>query len=148
MKHLTHRYRRVSGEGDRGSMAAYLVITVVAMLALAGLVFDGGAALAARGAAESIALQAASAGADAMRGGSLRGGGDPDLDPSQGSAAAQAVIDAAGVDGEVSVAGQEVIVQVHVHKATAILSVVGVDTVGGSATATAFAVKGMTAEGK
>lgn len=148
MKQLAQRCRRhLAGDGDRGSMAAYLVVTVVAMVALAGLVFDGGAALAARGAAESIALQAASAGADAMRDESLRGGGAPTLNPSQGSAAARAVIDAARVDGQVAVDGQEVLVEVHVRKPTAILSMVGVDSVGGTATATAFAITGMTTEG-
>ena len=59
-------------EDDRGSITAYLLITTVAIFALAGLVLDGGAALAAHGRAADVAQQAARAGADALDETSLR----------------------------------------------------------------------------
>ena len=64
--------RRRREEDDRGSITAYLLITTVAIFALAGLVLDGGAALAAHGRAADVAQQAARAGADALDETSLR----------------------------------------------------------------------------
>ena len=60
------RRHRHGGDNDRGSITAYLLITTVAIFALAGLVLDGGAALAAHGRAADVAQQAARAGADAL----------------------------------------------------------------------------------
>lgn len=137
-----------AGDVDRGSVSAYMVVFILALLAVAGLVFDGGAALAARGQAANIAQQAARAGADAMLGQTLRGGGAAVLDPAAGAAAARSVVQAAGVDDANVTAGPDAItVTVKVHKPTALLSMVGIDTVGGSATATAIALQGRVEEG-
>lgn len=75
---------------DTGSVAAYLVIIVVALFALAGLVLDGGAALAAHGQAADVAQQAARAGADALDEQSLRAATPAGLaaDPAAARAAA------------------------------------------------------------
>ena len=56
-----------------------LAITTVGMLALAGLVIDGGALLAARGQAADLAEQAARAAASAVTPASLRGPNPADL---------------------------------------------------------------------
>ena len=66
---VRHRWASLGSDSqqrERGSMALVLAILTVGMLAMAGLVIDGGAALAARGRAADVAQQAARAGADAL----------------------------------------------------------------------------------
>jgi hypothetical protein len=141
------RRHRIQAEPDRGSaIAAYFLVGVVALFALAGLVLDGGSALAARGQAADVAQQAARAGANALDVASLRTGGAGDLtaDVGRARAAAGAVLAAAGVDGEIEVAGSRVTVTTHVEKPTAILSLIGVDQVGGRATHSAVPLHGTT----
>lgn len=142
-----HKLRRdTDGDTDRGSVAAYLVVMAVALFALAGLVLDGGAALTAHGRAADVAAQAARAGADALDGTSLRSPTPAGLtaNPAAARAAAQAVLSAADVQGEVTVTGSRVTVSAHAAKPTAILGIVGIDEVGGSATATAIPLHGTT----
>lgn len=135
---LPRRWRRRSRkqDRDRGSAAAYLIIMLIPLLAMAGLVFDGGRAIAARGEAETIAQQAARSGADALGAGSLRTGTSI-VDPLAASAAAQAVLTAAGVDGTVQASATEVTVTVTVSKSTALLSLIGKTRISGTASATA-----------
>lgn len=141
---LRRRWRLVRQTPDRGSaIVAYMLVMVVVLFAFAGLVLDGGAALTARGQAADTAQQAARAGADALDSGSLRSGA-LQADPSAAAAAAQAVLSAAGVDGQVEVAGSQVTVTAHVSRPTAILSMVGVSEVSGSATYSAFPLHGTT----
>ena len=93
------------GEGtDRGSVTAYLLVTMVALFALAGLVLDGGAALAAHGRAADIAQQAARAGADALDETSLRSATPAGFtaNPAAARSAADRVLTAAGVTGDVT----------------------------------------------
>ena len=140
------RWRRLRRGGDRGSLAGYLVASAVALFALAGLVLDGGAALTAHGRAADVAQQAARAGADALDGASLRSPTPAGLsaNPAAAQQAAQAVLTAAGVPGQVTVTGSRVTVSARASSPTAILSMVGVDEVGGSATATAIPLHGTT----
>ena len=62
-----------SNSDDDGSVSVYLAVWAVALMAMAGLVIDGGAAIAARARAADLAQQAARAGADALSPVSLRG---------------------------------------------------------------------------
>lgn len=141
---LRRRWRLVFQTPDRGSaIAAYMLVMAVVLFAFAGLVLDGGAALAARGQAADTAQQAARAGADSLDSGSLRSG-VLRADPSAAAAAARAVLSAAGVDGQVEVAGSQVTVTTYVSRPTAILSMVGVGEVSGSATYSAFSLHGTT----
>ena len=117
---------------------------MIVVVALAGLLFDGGAALAARSQAADIAQQAARAGADPLTATSLRGGGAPAIDTQAATDAAQAVLTGAAVEGEIDVTATQVTVTVHKTRPASILSAVGIDTVGGSATATAIALQGTT----
>ena len=139
------RHRRRDGN-DRGSITAYLLITTVAIFALAGLVLDGGAALAAHGRAADVAQQAARAGADALDVTSLRSPTPAGLtaDPAAARTAAGEVLAAAGVTGDVAVNGRSVTVTARVTKPAAILSIVGIGEVGGTATATAVPLHGTT----
>jgi len=134
------------GDGDRGSMTAYLLITTVAIFALAGLVLDGGAALAAHGRAADVAQQAARAGVDALDERSLRSATPAGLtaNPAAARAAAGEVLAAAGVSGDVSVNGGSVTVTARATQPSAILGIVGISEVGGAASATVIPLHGTT----
>lgn len=137
-------------DSDRGSIGLLLALLMVGLMAMAGLVVDGGAALAARGRAADVAQQAARAGADALLPASLRTS-DPDrlqVDPTAARAAAQQVLDAGGVTGQVSIAGDTVTVHARLTRPTALLSAVGINDVTGAASATATVLFGGTSAGR
>ena len=143
---ITHRWTRVQHDPDRGSITAYLLIMTVALVALAGLVLDGGAALTAHGTAADTAQQAARAGADALDEQSLRSTTPAGLttNPAAAREAAAAVLAAADVTGDITVTGTTVTVTARATKPTAILAIVGINQVGGTATATAIPLHGTT----
>jgi len=143
---VTHRWTRVQHDPDRGSITAYLLIMTVALVVLAGLVLDGGAALTAHGTAADTAQQAARAGADALDEQSLRATTPAGLttNPAAAREAAAAVLAAADVTGDITVTGTTVTVTARATKPTAILAIVGIDQVGGTATATAIPLHGTT----
>ncbi len=147
------RRRRRGGaepDPDRGSAALWLALVMVALLAFAGLVLDGGTALAARGQAADVAQQAARAGADALTPNTVFGGGGAaNLGAQEAAAntAARNVLAAAGVTGSVEVSAASVTVTATASKRTAILSAVGIDQVSGTASATAVPLLGTTAAG-
>ena len=143
---VTRRWTRMRRDEDRGSITAYLLIMTVALVVLAGLVLDGGAALTAHGRAADTAQQAARAGADALDDQSLRATTPGGLTTNPGAArrAAAAVLAAADLTGDVTVTGTTVSVTARATKPTAILAVVGITQVGGAATATAIPLHGTT----
>ena len=131
---------------ERGSVAVLMAVFAVGMFAMAGLVIDGGAALAARGRAADLAEQASRAGADALAPHSLRGRSPQDLriDPAAATTAARRVLTTAGASGDVGVMGRDVTVTAHVRRRSVVLSAFGVDDVSGTASATATIVYGTT----
>ena len=143
---LTDRWTRIQHDEDRGSITAYLLIMTVALVVLAGLVLDGGAALTAHGRAADTAQQAARAGADALDEQSLRATTPSGLttNPAAARAAAARVLAAADVIGDITVTGTTVTVTARATKPTAILAIVGITQVGGTATATAMPLHGTT----
>jgi Flp pilus assembly protein TadG len=143
MTRLLHR--RLAGEdAERGSIALYFAITTLAALVMAGLVIDGGAALATRERAADLATQAARAGATALTPSSLRSGPPTALtaDPSAAAQAADAILTDAGATGQVTVSGDTVTVTAHLPRHTVILSAVGLTDISQTATATATALVG------
>ncbi|MBL8929316.1 MAG: hypothetical protein JNL54_04255 [Kineosporiaceae bacterium] len=118
----------------------------VGLMVMAGLVIDGGAAIAARARAADIAQEAARAGADQLTQASLRGTSPAglQLDPAAAEAAAVRVLGLRGATGEVSVASREVTVTAHVPQRAAVLSAVGVSDLSGTAQATATILHGTT----
>ena len=134
----THRLRTRLGEED-GMVTAFVVIFTLALLAMAGLVFDGGLALSAKVRAIDDAQAAARAGAQAIDIPLYRQSGTITLDAAQAVADAQGFLAAAGQHGTVTVTGETVDVTVTITQPTQILSVVGVDqlTVTGAGSATA-----------
>ena len=132
---LQARCTRLSEQAEAGFVSLYVVVITVGLLAMAGLVIDGGNALAAREQATDVAQQAARAGADALSPDSLRGS-------PTGLTASPAAAQAA-----VSVDGDNVTVSVIVHKNTTILSAFDVGPIEGKATSTATALHGTTTGG-
>jgi Flp pilus assembly protein TadG len=140
--------RRVTVQDrDRGSIALSFAITTVAALVMAGLVIDGGAALATRERAADLATQAARAGATALTPTSLRGAPfQLQADPSAATQAADAILADGGATGQVGVSGDTVTVTARLPRHTVILSAVGLTNISQTATARATALVG-TAKG-
>lgn len=126
-------------EAERGSVTPLVVVFVVALLAVAGLVIDGGYALGAKREAMNTAEQAARSGADALNEGSLRDG-TIRVDPSRAVRGANAYLSSVGARGRVEVDGSEVRVTVFGRSDTAILSAVGIRTLRVEASATAVSI--------
>jgi hypothetical protein len=120
----------------------------VGLMAMAGLVIDGGAASAARGRAADLAQEAARAGADALAPDSLRGATPAALriDPAAAHRATLQVLTLGGATGEVTVNGLTVSVVAHVPEHAAVLSAVGVGDLTGTARASATILYGTTTE--
>lgn len=130
------------GAGDRaerGAATVMLVFVAVALLAVAGLVIDGGYALGAKREAMNSAEQAARVGSDALSESALRSG-RARVNPGQAIAAAQSYLHRVGTTGSVAINGGTVTVTVSTHQRTAILSAVGVTSIPVKATASAESI--------
>jgi len=128
---------------ERGAIAAFVVLIMVGLLALLGLVVDGGVALTARQAAHVEAEQAARAGAGALSKDALRAG-LIEIDGPAAVIAAEAFMAAAGHPGSATVAGGVVTVWINYQVSTTILGIIGIDRLDVSAEATALNVGGVT----
>jgi hypothetical protein len=113
--------------GEGGQVTAFVTVLVVALLASAGLVLDGGRLLAERRELRDLANGAARAGAQAVSNDALRGSGGPLLDERAAQDAATAYLAAAGQTGEVKVDGDVVRVRVMGETKLLLLQIVGVD---------------------
>lgn len=138
----TGRLDDADHRNEDGSITAFVALLLVALMAMLGLVVDGGSALSAHQAAADEAEQAARAGAgalsvDALRTGSLR------LDPVNAVSAAEVFTRAAGHPGTASVQGGVVTVQIHYRVPTAVLGIVGITSLPVSAQASAVDVQGV-----
>jgi Flp pilus assembly protein TadG len=126
---------------ERGAAAVFVMLMTVALLVGAGLVIDGGYALAERRQLNSQAEQAARVGADALDQASLRDGGTPVVDPARArSAAARYLADVGATGTTVSVTGNIVTVTIAGHVETTILSIAGVTRIAVSASASAASI--------
>lgn len=144
---LADRNRRIRSErSDEGSITPFVVVITAALLAMAGLVIDGGFALAARQDATATAEQAARAGADALARDDAQRGGPLRLNPAAARAAAEGYLAATGHTGHAAVAGETVTVTVTVTRTTAILSAFGIDALTATSTASARGVTGIDRE--
>jgi Flp pilus assembly protein TadG len=142
---MTGRLRATGHHGysDSGSVSLYFAIVTIAALVMAGLVVDGGAALATRERAADLATQAARAGADALTPASLRGQLTAlQADAAAATRAADAILTDGGATGQVTVSGATVTVTAHMPRHTVILSAVGLDNISQTATASATALVG------
>ena len=116
-----------------------VVFLAVALLAGAGLVIDGGYALADRRQAMHQAEQTARVASDKLSEAGLRSGATL-VDDGQARAAAQSYLSTVGARGTVTITGGRVTVTVRDDYRPAILSMVGVDSIDVAATATAVSI--------
>jgi hypothetical protein len=141
-------HRRLPKLDERGQVTAFIVVMVGALMLVAGLVIDGGLGLAAEVRATDEAQSAARAGAQAIDLAAYRQSGSVTLDPTAASQAAESYLAATGDSGHVAVAGDVITVTVRVVQPTQILGIVGLHTLTVSGTASATAVRGITAVGQ
>jgi Flp pilus assembly protein TadG len=142
-------------DGDRGSITLMLLALFVALIALAGIVIDGGAKLNQAENANAIAQEAARAGAGMVNQAHALAGGNFTVDPDQAVAAAWQYLAKNGYDrangyiDSVSRVGNESIqVSVTVTSHTRVLSIIGIDTMTSTGAATASLVTGVTGPGR
>ena len=117
-----------AGRSEAGFVAATTVALLMSLFLVAGLVYDGGLALAAHRRAFNEAAAAARAGAQAMRGSTIAGG-PVNADPSAAAATAHNYLAAVGHSGWVTVSGDLVEVSVSFPYQTVILGAAGVNDI-------------------
>jgi Flp pilus assembly protein TadG len=125
-------------------MTALLVALTASILALAGLVLDGGLALATKVQAAGAAEAAARAGAQAIDLNTYRLDNRLQLAPDQAVSRAQAHLSTAGVNGKVTVSGNTVTVVVTTSQRTQLLGLVGISSIAVHATGHASPHRGVT----
>ena len=129
--------------GDSGQVTAFALFMIITILAVCGLVLDGGLALSQKVRALDLAQAAARAGAQKLNLYEYRTSGVAELDPPTAAAAARAWLASAGVDGTASATATTVTVTVRRSSRTQLLQLVGVRQLAVSATASATAVQGV-----
>jgi len=128
--------------GDRGQVTAFVATVMLALFVLAGLVIDGGYALAARRRAIDEANGAARAGGQAVDLAAYRATGAFHLDPAGAIAAARAYMAPTGHEATVAIVGDRVQVRVTIAQPMALLGVVGIDELTVSGRGEARSVRG------
>ena len=136
------RRRSRLDDAESGMVTAFVVIFTLALVLMAGLVLDGGLALAAKVQAIDDAQAAARAGAQAIDIPTYRASGQITLDPAQATADAERYLAAAGHTGTVSVNGEQVTVTVTITQPTQILDLAGIGHLIETGTGTATAEQG------
>jgi Flp pilus assembly protein TadG len=118
-------------------MTLFVVVFTVALLAAIGLVVDGGGKIRALQRADEAAREAARAGSQMLDVPSAVRGNGAHIDPAAAARAARAYLDAADVDGAVTVEGNSIRVSTRVTYQPVFLAAAGVGpmTVTGSAVA-------------
>jgi Flp pilus assembly protein TadG len=142
--------QRRGADADRGSLTLMLAVLFVALLALAGVVIDGGAKLTAAENAAAVAQEAARAGAGMVNQATAHASGSFVVDQDQAIAAADGYLSSAGYAGQAAPGPgtDEINVTVHVSQPTKVLSIIGIDTITATGKATANLVSGVTGPGQ
>lgn len=132
--------------GEDGIISIVLVLMTGALLALAGLVWDGGRAITARQQAANLAEQAARSGADAMNIAAIRSAGIDQLDPARAAADACRYVQVAAPDAScrATATPTDVTVVITTRTPTAVLGIVGISRLTTHGHATATFVRGLT----
>jgi Flp pilus assembly protein TadG len=128
---------------ERGAVTVFVTIVTIALLAVAGLVADGGRILAARREAGNVAESAARAGAQAIDLRTLRTENRVDLDPNVATARARNYLTATGYQGAVHADTQHVHVTVTIHRSTLLLGSAGIHDFTVTSTGDATPVRGI-----
>lgn len=106
---------------DRGSVSAFVAVIAIALVAVAGLVYDGGQILTAQARARDLAANAARAGAQEVDLDTLRAEQQVTLDPDRAASAALDYLAAHGATGIVDVSGSRVTVTATIRQSLRIL---------------------------
>ena len=131
---------------ERGAVTVFVTILTVALLAVAGLVADGGRILAARREAGNVAESAARAGAQAIDLRVLRQQNQIALDPSEATIRARDYLTAAGYRGDVQADAQHVHIVVTISRPTLLLGAAGIHDFTVSSTGDATPIRGITTQ--
>ena len=133
-------------ESERGSVTVFVAIAAIGLLAMIGLVVDGGTKVRALKEADRVAAEAARAAGQAIDVPAAVVGEVPTVQPAAAAAAAESFLAAAGVDGTVSVldGGRRVAVTTRVGADTVFLGVIGIHRVQATGRAEAQLVRGVT----
>lgn len=139
---------RLFWRDERGALTLFIAIMFPALLAFAGLVVDAGTKLDNYENASTFAQEAARAGAGHVDQSEAYTNATFVVDEPQAILAARAYLAAVGVSGTVAAVGDDAIrVTVTITSPTKILSIVGIDTVTSTGTATASLLSGVTGPG-
>jgi hypothetical protein len=134
---------------ERGSVTLMLLVLTVALIALAGIVIDGGAKLDQAENANAIAQEAARAGAGMVSQSNAYSSGSFTVDQAEAVAAAEQYLAAAHYHGTVTAPAPGIIqVTVTVTAPTRVLSIIGIDSMTSTGSATASLVTGVTGPGQ
>lgn len=133
-------------QDQNGRVTAFVVTIALAALLFAGLVLDGGLALAAKDRALGEAQEAARAGAQEIDLAAYRADGTLRLVPHQASAAAHRYLAAASQTGTVSIVGNTVNVTVRISQPTQLLGLAGIGSITVTATGRAQPRHGISGE--
>jgi Putative Flp pilus-assembly TadE/G-like len=137
-----------AGDGERGSITLMLAAMFLGLLALFGIVIDGGTELDAAQTADAVAQEAARAGAGMVSKSTAYSAGRFQVDPQQAMVAARAFLKGGGWTGTVGPAGAGSIrVSVTITEPTKVLSIVGIDSVTETGHAVASLQAGVTGPG-
>lgn len=117
---------RAMGRGDEGQVTAFVVVAVAGLLLVAGLVLDGGTALAARSRAIGIAEEAARTGSQQLDLAGYRAGGPLRLDRAAADRAARDYLAATGATGSVIATPDGVTVTATLRTEPQLLDVIGI----------------------
>ncbi|MFF4257937.1 pilus assembly protein TadG-related protein [Streptomyces sp. NPDC001663] len=134
--------RRLSYD-DGGQMTAFVVVITTVTVMFAGLVLDGGLALAAKSRALGEAQEAARAGAQAIDVAAYRRDGTWVLAPGEASRRARTCLASTKDDGSVSATTTTVSVTVTARQPTQLLRLFGVDDLTVTAVGSARPVRGI-----
>jgi len=121
------RRLRTGALDERGSLSPVVVLVVPALVVIVGLVVDSAGKYQTAEHAQQVASSAARAAANSLSGEAVRIG-DAFIDTSVAQATAQSYVNASGMTGSVTIAGQVVTVEVETTYATKFLSLIGVNT--------------------
>ena len=138
--------RRSTTDPEAGSITVLIVFLALALVLVAGLVFDAGGALTDRQRATDIAEQAARYAADQVE--PAPPGVTPLINPDKAHAAALRFLARQGVHGEVRASTTQVTVTVTIEHHTALLSAVpGLESLTEKGTSTATPLSGLKTAG-
>ena len=142
--------RRLSGQGDEGSITLFVCVAVLGLLVLAGLVVDGGAKVRALQRADRLAAEAGRAGGQAIDVRAAIPGNAPTVDSARAVRAAQAFLTTQGAHGQARVAeaGRAMVVDVTVSSPTVFLGLIGVNSLTVHGQSTVRLVRGVTRGGQ